>query len=87
MVEQHKTGGGRLCGEMSNMPMSEEGTPTTRWTLTTIGDSEWKWDSISMDFVVGLPPTQRKNNAIWVIVDWLTKTAHVIAMKKTWTLD
>ena len=48
---------------------------------------EWKWDLVSIDFVVGLPPTQRKNNMIWVIVDQLTKTAHFIAMKNTWTLD
>ena len=48
---------------------------------------EWKWDSVSMDFVVGLPLPQRKNNAIWVVVDRLTKTAHFIAMQNTWTLD
>ena len=44
---------------------------------------EWKWNSISIDFVVGLPLTQRKNNAIWVIVDRLTKKAHFIAMRNT----
>ena len=44
---------------------------------------EWKWDSVSMDFVVGLPLTQWKNNAIWVIVDGLTKIAHFIAMRNT----
>ena len=48
---------------------------------------EWKWDSVSMDFVVGLPPTQKKNNAIWVIMDRLMKTAHFIAKRNTWTLD
>jgi len=48
---------------------------------------EWKWDSMSMDFMVGLLLTQRKNDAIWVIVDRLTKTAHFIAMRNTWTLD
>jgi hypothetical protein len=48
---------------------------------------EWKWDSISMDFVTGLPPTQKGNNTIWVIVDRLTKVAHFIAMKNTWTME
>ena len=47
----------------------------------------WKWDSMSMDFVAGLPITQRKNNALWVIANRLTKTAHFIAMRNTWTSD
>jgi hypothetical protein len=29
----------------------------------------WKWDDISMDFIVGLPLTARKKDSIWVIVD------------------
>ena len=47
----------------------------------------WKWDSISMDFVTGLPRTSSGKNAIWVIVDRLTKSARFIAMKETWTMD
>jgi hypothetical protein len=31
-----------------------------------------------MDFVTGLPPSQTKKDAIWVVVDCLTKTAHFI---------
>jgi hypothetical protein len=31
-----------------------------------------------MDFVTGLPPSQTMKDAIWVVVDRLTKTAHFI---------
>ena len=48
---------------------------------------EWKWDSVFVDSVVGLPLPQRKNNVIWVIVDRLTKATHFIAMRNTWTVD
>jgi hypothetical protein len=36
----------------------------------------WKWEEVSMDFIVGLPPTHKNFNSIWVIVDHLTKSAH-----------
>ncbi|RVW68327.1 Transposon Ty3-I Gag-Pol polyprotein [Vitis vinifera] len=44
---------------------------------------EWKWDNITMDFVIGLPRTRSKKNGVWVIVDRLTKSAHFLAMKTT----
>lgn len=36
---------------------------------------EWKWEYISMNFVVGLPRSKRKgqHDVICVIVDWFTK--------------
>ncbi|KAG7585890.1 Reverse transcriptase domain [Arabidopsis thaliana x Arabidopsis arenosa] len=43
---------------------------------------EWKWDMIKMDFVVVLPISRTKD-AIWVIVDRLTKSAQFLAIKKT----
>uniref|UniRef100_A0A1J3GIM6 RNA-directed DNA polymerase n=1 Tax=Noccaea caerulescens TaxID=107243 RepID=A0A1J3GIM6_NOCCA len=44
---------------------------------------EWKWDMVTMDFVTGLPRTAGNKDAIWVIVDRLTKSAHFLAIKKT----
>jgi len=40
-----------------------------------------------MDFVSGLPKGKRGNNAIWVIVDRLTKSALFLPMKKTDSID
>jgi hypothetical protein len=47
----------------------------------------WKWDDISMDFIVGLPLTPRKHVSIWVIVDRLTKTAHFIPIHTTYLAE
>ena len=44
---------------------------------------EWKWENITMDFVVGLPKTAAGHDAIWVIVDRLTKSAHFIPIRVT----
>ena len=39
-----------------------------------------------MDFVTHLPWTSRKHDAVWVIVDRLTKSAHFLAVPMTFTL-
>jgi hypothetical protein len=41
----------------------------------------WKWEDISMDFIVGLPRTVKGYDSIWVIVDRLTKIAHFLPVK------
>jgi hypothetical protein len=46
---------------------------------------EWKWEEIGMDFIVGLPRTRDGYDSIWVIVDRLTKVAHFIPMKTTYS--
>jgi hypothetical protein len=38
-----------------------------------------------MDFIVGLPRTQAGYDSIWVIVDLLTKVAHFIPVKTTYS--
>jgi len=39
---------------------------------------KWKWEHIIMDFVVGCPKIRRGNDAIWVIMDRLTKSSHFL---------
>jgi hypothetical protein len=46
---------------------------------------EWKWEEIALDFIVGLPRTQARYDSIWVIVDLLTKVAHFILVKTTYS--
>lgn len=45
------------------------------------------WDSISIDFVTGLPSTLKGSNAIWVIVYRLMKSAHFIPIKINFPLQ
>ena len=50
-------------------------------TLQPLPIPEWKWEHITMDFVVGLPCTQSGYDAIWVVVDRLTKSAHFLPIR------
>ena len=45
----------------------------------------WKWEDISMDFIVGLARTSKGYNSIWVIVDRLTKSAHFLPVNSTYS--
>ena len=47
----------------------------------------WKWEHITMDFVVGMPWTQNHHDAIWVVVDPLTKSAHFLSLKTTYSAE
>ena len=44
---------------------------------------EFNWQSISMDFITGLPRTPRQKDTILVVVDRLSNMAHFIAIKET----
>jgi hypothetical protein len=53
----------------------------TSGPLQSLSVPTWKWDDISMDFIVGLPRTSKGFDSIWVIVDRLTKTTHFLPVK------
>lgn len=48
---------------------------------------EWKWDQITMDFVNRFSKSQKGSDTIWVIVDWLTKSAHFLQLCNNTSLD
>ncbi|CAA7040406.1 unnamed protein product [Microthlaspi erraticum] len=52
--------------------------------LQSLPIPEWKWDRITMDFVVGLP-VSRTFDAIWVIVDRLTKSTFLGHQEDRWS--
>ncbi|GJR82167.1 putative reverse transcriptase domain-containing protein [Tanacetum coccineum] len=47
----------------------------------------WKWERITMDFVTKLPKTSSGHDSIWVIVDRLTKLAHFIPTRATYSME
>ena len=49
--------------------------------LLPLSIPSWKWEDISMDFIVGLPKTSKGYDSIWVIVDRLTKSVHFLPVK------
>jgi len=55
--------------------------------LQSLSILEWKSEDISIDFVMGLPRGKKGNDAIWVVVDRLTKSAFFFPMKMTNSVD
>ncbi|GJZ61854.1 putative reverse transcriptase domain-containing protein, partial [Tanacetum coccineum] len=48
---------------------------------------QWKWDNITMDFVIKLPKSSQGYDTIWVIVDRLTKSVIIVPMRETDPMD
>ena len=44
---------------------------------------QMKWECISMDFITGIPKVSRNFDSIFVVVDKLTKVAHLIPTQTT----
>lgn len=49
---------------------------------------KWKWDQIAMDFeLICQKKKTRSHDAIWVIIDRLTKSTHFIPIKMNFSLE
>ena len=48
---------------------------------------EWKWENMIIDFMIRLLKTQQGNDAVWVIVDRLTKSIYFLLVKVSYNLN
>ncbi|GJS68477.1 putative reverse transcriptase domain-containing protein [Tanacetum coccineum] len=48
---------------------------------------EWKWEKITMDLVTKFPRSSGGYDAIWVIVDRLTKSAHFLPIREDYKTE
>lgn len=48
--------------------------------------SEWKWETISLNFITSLPRTRKQHDSIMVEADKLSKTTHFIPVKSTFKI-
>ena len=53
--------------------------------LQPLAIPEWKFDHIEMDFMAGFPKSKRGNDAIFVVIDKLTKVAHFLLIEESIT--
>ncbi|GJZ13482.1 putative reverse transcriptase domain-containing protein [Tanacetum coccineum] len=59
----------------------------TIWFVGSTYDPRLIWENITMDFITTLPKTPSGQDAIWVIVDQLTKSAYFLPMKETESME
>jgi hypothetical protein len=45
------------------------------------------WESISMDYMLGLPSTKRENDCVFVVIDRFSKMAILVTCKKKITAE
>ena len=48
---------------------------------------EWKWENITMEFITKLPRTPSDCDSIWVIVDRMTKSAHLLPIREDYKME
>ena len=77
----------KFCSKMSHVLAGKAKHQKPPGLLQPLEVAEWKWEHITMDFVTHFPWTPWRHDVVWVIVDRLTKSAHFLAVRMTFTLE
>nr|GFD12255.1 putative reverse transcriptase domain-containing protein [Tanacetum cinerariifolium] len=87
LVERHEARCGYVCIQMYDVSAVKIKHQRASGLLQPLEIPMWKWDEIFMHFVTGLPTTQKRHDAIWVVVDRLTKSAHFLPIQKNYSIS
>ena len=71
---------------MFDMSTSESRTPKTGWVITIVANTGMEVGAYLHGFCDDSTKTMRGHDAIWVIIEKLTKSAHFLPIKKTYPL-
>jgi len=86
-MKENEEGHSGICSSESQLSACKYEHQRLGGLLQQLDVPEWKWERITMDFVVGLPWTLKKFDIIWVIMDRLTKSAHFIPVCATYSSE
>jgi hypothetical protein len=87
LVDKNEARGNSLCFECDTCRKVKANYMKPRGLLQPLSILEWKWDDISIDFIVGLALTTHMFDSIWVIMDRLSKSAHFIPVNTKYRVE
>lgn len=86
-MEENEKGYSKICPQVLNVQQVKVEHQVPSRLLQHITIPRWKWERITMDFLVGLPLTPTKKDVIWVIVDRLKKSSHSPPVRKYYLME
>ena len=86
-MEQHEEGDCSICCSMPSVSTSQDGASKTSWIFATFSHSRTEVGGHYYGLVMGLPRTLTGKDAIWVIMDRLTRSAHFLAIRVDFSLE
>jgi len=86
-VAKYKEGNNRVCVQLRGLSASKDRTPKTCRGITIIIDLEMEMGGYFYRLCDGITSGKKGNDAIWVVVDQLTKFALFFPMKMIDSVD